>query len=188
VCIGVEYILEESRIRRATPNFLLWRRGFNPWQFQIRIMVGAVSLQLVSSEFVYFPLFIISPSLPHTHLSPPHEVWDSPEQAANYHTHWFEVRGFISDPAIGWSRNKVSLVYNLQKCFFFTLSIVYISIRITTFRNLYLFPSSGKERKEETLAVGPPGWARLRPGQLQHRWTRSSDKYNCWLGRVLQTV
>jgi hypothetical protein len=36
--------------------------------------------------------------------------------------------------------------------------------RSTTFRKLDLLPSSGKKGRTETLAVGPPGWASLRPG------------------------
>jgi hypothetical protein len=38
--------------------------------------------------------------------------------------------------------------------------------KITTFRKLDLLPSSGKKGgRAETLAVGPPGWASLRPVQ-----------------------
>jgi hypothetical protein len=36
--------------------------------------------------------------------------------------------------------------------------------KITTFRKLDLLPSSGKKGRTETLAVGPPGLASLRPG------------------------
>lgn len=32
------------------------------------------------------PLLIISPPLPHSHMSEPSDVWDSPDQAAHYHT------------------------------------------------------------------------------------------------------
>jgi hypothetical protein len=41
--------------------------------------------------------------------------------------------------------------------------------KITTFRKLDLLPSSGKKGRTETLAVGPPGWASLRPGHLPKR-------------------
>jgi hypothetical protein len=37
--------------------------------------------------------------------------------------------------------------------------------KITTFRKLDLLPYSGKKGRTETLAVGPPGWASLRPRQ-----------------------
>jgi hypothetical protein len=36
--------------------------------------------------------------------------------------------------------------------------------KITTFRKLDLLPSSGEKGRTETLAVGSPGWASLRPG------------------------
>jgi hypothetical protein len=55
---------------------------------------------------VFLPvLLIIIPPLLHsqTHLSLPVEVCDSLEQAAH--------RGFISDPALGWSRVKVLYIY-----------------------------------------------------------------------------
>jgi hypothetical protein len=35
---------------------------------------------------LWFPPLIIIPPLLHTHLSPPHEMCDSPDQAAHYHT------------------------------------------------------------------------------------------------------
>jgi hypothetical protein len=38
------------------------------------------------SQFFGAPLLIIIPPLLHTHLSPPYEVCDSPDQAAHYHT------------------------------------------------------------------------------------------------------
>jgi hypothetical protein len=40
----------------------------------------------VFSEFFSFPPLIIIPPLLHTHLSPPHAVCDSPDQATHYHT------------------------------------------------------------------------------------------------------
>jgi hypothetical protein len=38
------------------------------------------------SYFFSFPLLITIPPLPHTHLSLSHEVCNSPDQAAHYHT------------------------------------------------------------------------------------------------------
>jgi hypothetical protein len=40
----------------------------------------------VLSEFIGFTLLIIVLPFLHTHLSPPHEVCDNPDQAAHYHT------------------------------------------------------------------------------------------------------
>jgi hypothetical protein len=48
--------------------------------------VDEVALEQVFSEFFGFPPLITIPPLLHTYLSPPHEVCDSPEQAAHYHT------------------------------------------------------------------------------------------------------
>jgi hypothetical protein len=42
----------------------------------------------------------------HIHLSPPHEVCDSPDQAAHYHTLGSKLGGFISDTTLGWNRGK----------------------------------------------------------------------------------
>lgn len=49
-------------------------------------MVHEVALEQVFSRFFDFPLQIIIPPLLHSHLSPPHEVDVSPEQAACYYT------------------------------------------------------------------------------------------------------
>jgi hypothetical protein len=49
-------------------------------------MVNEVELGQVLLRVLRFsPLNIIPASL-HTHLAPPHEVYNSPEQAAHYHT------------------------------------------------------------------------------------------------------
>jgi hypothetical protein len=43
------------------------------------------------------------------------------------------------------------------KAVIWALSIVYISMKFSTFRKLDLLPSSGKKGSIEILAVGPPG-------------------------------
>jgi hypothetical protein len=45
-----------------------------------------VALEHVFLLVLSFPLLITIPPLLYTHLSPPHEVCDSPDQAAHYHT------------------------------------------------------------------------------------------------------
>jgi hypothetical protein len=55
---------------------------------------------------VFLLLIIIQPLL-YTHLSPPHEVCDSPDTLSYSLS---EVRGFISGLALGWSRSRSSLV------------------------------------------------------------------------------
>jgi hypothetical protein len=50
-------------------------------------MLDEVALQQGFLRFVSgSPLIITIPPLLHTHLSQPHEVCDSPDQAAHYHT------------------------------------------------------------------------------------------------------
>jgi hypothetical protein len=42
--------------------------------------------QFFSSKFLFFVLLITHLAVLHNHLSPPHEVCDSPDVAAHYHT------------------------------------------------------------------------------------------------------
>jgi hypothetical protein len=49
-------------------------------------MVDEVALEQVFLWVLLFPLLIIIPQLLRTHISPPHEVCDSLDQAAHYHT------------------------------------------------------------------------------------------------------
>jgi hypothetical protein len=52
----------------------------------VGIMVDKVALgQAFLRDLRFSPVNIIPPLL-HTHLSPPHQVCDSPDQAARYHT------------------------------------------------------------------------------------------------------
>jgi hypothetical protein len=57
-------------------------------QVQSRMIRGRRNNTLVGflPSSSVFPLLIIIPPLLHTHLSPPHEVCDSPDQEAHYHT------------------------------------------------------------------------------------------------------
>jgi hypothetical protein len=65
---------------KKTADF--WSRwpGFNPGWLQVSFEVDEEALEQG------FPPLIIIPPLLHTHLSPPHEVCDSPDQAEHYHT------------------------------------------------------------------------------------------------------
>jgi hypothetical protein len=51
----------------------------------VRFLVDEVALDDIFEFFGLLPLITIPPLL-HTHLSPPHEVCDSPDQAAHYQT------------------------------------------------------------------------------------------------------
>jgi hypothetical protein len=66
------------------------------------------------SSFFLFSLLIIIPPLLHTPLSPPPEMWDIPEQAAHYHILGLQVRGFISEPALGCLQSKDVAVMHLR--------------------------------------------------------------------------
>jgi hypothetical protein len=48
-------------------------------------MVDKVELGRLFSDFFGFLQLVITPPLLHTHLSPPHEVCDSSDQAPHYH-------------------------------------------------------------------------------------------------------
>jgi hypothetical protein len=60
--------------------------------------------------------------------------------------------------------NKKLFVLICKRVFFYFVHRVYFN-KITTFRKLDLLPSSNKKGRTETLAVGPPGRASLRPGE-----------------------
>jgi hypothetical protein len=73
-------------------------------------VVDEVALEQVFLRDLFcIPLLIIIPTLLHTHLSPPHELCDSPDQVAHYHTS-VQVNSFLW-PALGWSRSKNASVY-----------------------------------------------------------------------------
>jgi hypothetical protein len=65
--------------------------------------------------------------------------------------------------------------------FFYFIHRLYFN-KITMFRKLDLLLSSGKKGRTETLAVGPPGLASLRPGPvlrlilLKYRWWTKSKR------------
>jgi hypothetical protein len=49
-------------------------------------MVAQVALYQAFLRVLRFPSLVATPSLLHTHLSTPHEVCDSSDKAAHYHT------------------------------------------------------------------------------------------------------
>jgi hypothetical protein len=68
------------------------RRWLLPAETQVQSQVtlseirGGRSGTAAISPIASVPLLITIPPLVHTYLSPPHEVHDSPDQAAHYHT------------------------------------------------------------------------------------------------------
>jgi hypothetical protein len=70
-------------------------------------------------------------------------------------------------PVSTWSildiRRKMSIIC---KSGFWTLSIVYIPIKLQRFGSWIFFRLQVKRKDRIPLVVGPPGWTSLRPGQL----------------------
>jgi hypothetical protein len=60
----------------------------------VRFVVDEVALEQAFSELFGFPLLVIIPPLLHTHLSPPHEMYDSPDQDVHYHILCLQLRAF----------------------------------------------------------------------------------------------
>lgn len=84
-----------------------WRRPvFSPGRLQDGFRMDEVALKQVSfSEFLGFPQLIMIPTLLHPHLSPPHAV-SQPSQSSTLSHPLHCVKGFISEPALGWSRRE----------------------------------------------------------------------------------
>jgi hypothetical protein len=75
----------------------------------VRFKVDKVALEQVFLRVLKFSSANHrSTSAPYS--SPPHEVCDSPDQAAHCHTFGPKLGGFISDPELGWSRTKSSFL------------------------------------------------------------------------------
>jgi hypothetical protein len=69
-------------------------------------MVDKVALGKVFLRVLRFsPANIIRPLL-HIHLSPPHEVYNSPEQAAHYHHLGAKLGASFLTGHFGWKQNK----------------------------------------------------------------------------------
>jgi hypothetical protein len=66
----------------------------------VEFLVDKVALGQVFFQLLRFSPASIIPPLLHSHLSPPHEVCDSPDQAAHYHTS--VLRYELHDPSLGW--------------------------------------------------------------------------------------
>jgi hypothetical protein len=62
------------------------RRGFLPGPVHVGFVVDKVALGHFFIRFLRFSPVSIIPPLLHTHLSPPHVVCDSCDQAPHYHT------------------------------------------------------------------------------------------------------
>jgi hypothetical protein len=54
--------------------------------------------ELLQLRFVVYGMDHMPLPSPHTHLSPPREVWDSTDQAAHHHTHAVHERPALHQP------------------------------------------------------------------------------------------
>jgi hypothetical protein len=62
------------------------RPVFMPRWVHVGFVMDKVALRQVFLQVLWFNTVNIIPPLLHTHLSPPYEVCNSPDQAAHYHT------------------------------------------------------------------------------------------------------
>jgi hypothetical protein len=84
----------------------LQRAGFLPKSIHVGFVVDKVALGQVFLRVLRFSPVIIIPPLLHIHLSPPHEVCDSSDQAAHYHHLGPELGVSFLTRHFGWKQNK----------------------------------------------------------------------------------
>jgi hypothetical protein len=73
-------------LKRLSAGLSPWRPGFAPESVHLGFVVDKVELAQVFLRVLRFSPVSIIPPLLHTHLSPPHEVCQSPDQAEYCHT------------------------------------------------------------------------------------------------------
>jgi hypothetical protein len=87
LCTEVFGKVKNRIIAQAVRHRLLTAETWiNPWWLQVRSLVDKWHWSRFSPQLFCFPPLITIPPLLHNHLSPPHEVCDSPDQAAHYHS------------------------------------------------------------------------------------------------------
>jgi hypothetical protein len=72
-------------LKRLVAGLSPWRPGFAPGSIHVGFVVDRVALWQVFLRVLRFTAANIIPPLLHIHLSPPHEVCESSDQAAHYH-------------------------------------------------------------------------------------------------------
>jgi hypothetical protein len=93
-------------LKRLVAGLSLRRPGFAPWSIHVAFVVHRVALKQVFLRVLRFsPAIIIRPLL-HIHLSPPHEVCDSSNQAAHYHHLGPKLGASFLTRHFGWRQNK----------------------------------------------------------------------------------
>jgi hypothetical protein len=82
------------------------RPGFTPGSVHVGFVVDKETLGQVILRVLQFSPANIIPSLLHIHLSPPHEVCDSSNQAAHYHHLGPKLGASFLTRHFGWKQNK----------------------------------------------------------------------------------
>jgi hypothetical protein len=89
------------------------RPGFAPGSIHVGFVVDKVALGQVFLRILRFSPSNIIPPLLHIHLSPPHEVCDSSDQAAHYHRLGPKLGASFLTRHFGWKQNKKVIMFLL---------------------------------------------------------------------------
>jgi hypothetical protein len=95
-----------SWLRRLVAGLSPRRPGFAPGSVHVGILVDKLALRQVLLRVLRFSPANIIPPLPHIHLSPPHEVFDSSDQVAHYHHLGPKLGASSLTRHFGWKQNK----------------------------------------------------------------------------------
>jgi hypothetical protein len=92
------------------------RPGFATGSIHVGFVVDKVALAQVFLRVLQFCPASIIPPLLHTHMSPPHEVCDSSDQAAYYHHVGPKLGASFLTRHFGWKQNKKESNFNIITC------------------------------------------------------------------------
>jgi hypothetical protein len=93
-------------LKRLVAGLSPRRPGFAPGSILVGFVVDKVALGQVYLRVLRFSPANIIPPLLHIHLSPPHEVCDSSDQAAHYHHLCPKLGASFLTRHFGWKQNK----------------------------------------------------------------------------------
>jgi hypothetical protein len=99
-------------LKRLVAGLSPRRPEFAPGSIHVGFVVGKVALGQVFLRVLFSPASIIPPLL-HIHISPPHEVSDSPDQATHYHTLGPKLGTSFLTQHFGWKQSKESKKKNV---------------------------------------------------------------------------
>jgi hypothetical protein len=93
-------------LRSLVAGLSLWRPSFDPGSIHVGFVVDIVALGQVFLRVLRFSPTNIIPPLLHIHLSPPHDVCYSSDQAAHYHHLGPKLGASFLTQNFGWKRYK----------------------------------------------------------------------------------